>query len=408
MELNEKRNPSLDIYDISGREKDYAVKLVSQEEMEAAVTQIKAALDLLRKKEIGVQGPWIPVIARGVKESADALIKRRSKEQTHKQWQKEYNYSYRLEVSPGSIKIGRKMTNSERGKARDKSPNYQRKTVIKEWSPKSRANMVARFSSLDCGPLFSNELQRTAMITLTYPDTWEKVVPTGHDAKRHLQAFKKRYERAFKVPFYGLWKVEYQARGAVHFHILCSPPNNPAFIRWLAKTWMEVVNHPDSEERARHLISGTHISYDDKYAGFDIRSIIVYFSKHAAPHGGSKEYQNQPPLLWREEKSIGRFWGYFGLKPTIWKIPLSFQEAVTVSRTLRRMAARGRPGQPKPMRKKVVYGHIHTGYKTERTGLLRRRAVKVPVRRFPSILGFLAVSNGARITRDLSRVLALE
>lgn len=408
MELTKENNPGLDIYDITGRGADYSAKPVSQEELQAAVTHIKGVLESLRNDEKENKGPWFPVSVDGVKENASDLIERRSIEQTRKQWHKEYNFSYGLEVSPGSIKIGRKMANPERERLREKSPNYQKKSTIKEWSPKSRANMVARFSSLDCTPLFNNELQRTAMITLTYPDTWEKVVPTGHDAKRHLQSLRKRYERKFKVPFYGLWKVEYQARGAVHFHILCAPPNNPAFRTWLAKTWMKVVNHPDPEERDKHLVSGTHISYEEKYGGFDIRSIIVYFSKHASPHGGSKEYQNQPPLLWKDGKSIGRFWGYFGLKPTIWKIPLSFQEAVTVSRTLRRMAARGLPGQSKPMRKKVIYGRIYKGDKTLTTGQLRKRVVKVPVKRFPSILGFIAVSNGARTTRDLTRVLTLE
>ena len=406
--MEKRKENNLDIYDITGRQTGYSCNIVSQDELQNAVTQIKEVLDSLRKAEKENIGPWFPVPTNGAKESASGLIARRSIEQTRKQWHKEYNYSYGLEVSPGSIKIGRKMANPERERQREKSPNYQKKTSIKEWSPKSRANMVARFSSLDCTPFFNNKLQRTAMITLTYPDSWEKVVPTGHDAKRHLQSLRKRYERKFKIPFYALWKVEYQARGAVHFHILCAPPNNPEFRKWLAKTWMKVVNHPDPEERARHLISGTHISYEEKYGGFDIRSIIVYFSKHASPHGGSKEYQNQPPLLWKDGKSIGRFWGYFGLKPTIWKIPLSFQEAVTVSRTLRRLAARGLPGHPKPMRRKVVYGRIYKGNKTMTTGQLRKRIVKVPIKRFPSILGFITVSNGARTTRDLTRVLTLE
>jgi hypothetical protein len=72
------------------------------------------------------------------------------------------------------------------------------------------------------------------------------------------------------------------------------------------------------------------------------------------------------------------------------------------------MAARGLPGHPKPMRKKVIYGRIYKGNKTMTTGQLRKRIVKVPIKRFPSILGFIAVSNGARTTRDLTRVLTLE
>ena len=350
----------------------------------------------------------LPESETKLKGTLTSRLHTRSQEQTIKQWRKEHNYSYRLEVSPGSIKIGRKLANPEREKVRGNTPNYKQKSAIKEWSPKSRANMVARFSTLDYSPLFTNELQRPAMITLTYPDKWELVAPTGQHAKRHLLALKKRYQRAFKTPMYGLWKVEYQSRGAVHFHLLCSPPNNPAFKKWLSETWADIVDHPDPEEKTRHMLSGTHVSYDEKYGGFDSRSISVYFSKHASPHGGSKEYQNRPPQLWSDAASIGRFWGYFGLEPAVWKIPMSFQEAATVSRTLRRMSKRGGPGQAKPMRKKVAYGRIYKNDKTQNSGLLRRRMVKVPVRRFPSILGFITVSNGARITRDLARALALQ
>jgi hypothetical protein len=246
------------------------------------------------------------------------------------------------------------------------------------------------------------------MITLTYPDKWELVVPTGQHAKRHLIALKKRYERKFKTPLYALWKTEYQSRGAVHFHLLCAPPNTPAFRKWLSETWADIVDHPLAEEKTKHVLSGAHVSYDEKYSGFDSRSISVYFSKHAAPNRSSKEYQNQPPQLWKDEASIGRFWGYFGLKPLVWKISLNYREAVKISRTLRRFSSRGRPGQPKPMRTRIAYGWIHKNQATSRTGLLRRRVLKVPVKRFPATLGFITVANGARMTRHLSQFLSLE
>ena len=184
--------------------------------------------------------------------------------------------------------------------------------------------------------------------------------------------------------------------------------NSPEFRKWLSEAWADIVDHPLPDEKATHLRSGVHVSYDEKYSGFDSRSISVYFSKHAAPNRGSKEYQNTPPQLWKDEASIGRFWGYFGLKPLVWKVPLSYREAVCFSRTLRRFSSRGRPGQAKPMRTRVVYGQIYKNQGTSRTGLLRRRVVKVPVKRFPTVLGFITVSNGARMTRYLARVLTLE
>ena len=408
MQKTNTQTQSLDICDITGREHEYSANLVTQEEIAIAVSHMKNVLTNIRKIENDRVIPWKQESEIGIGESSFGLIKRRSQDQTFKQWNKEYNYSYRLEVSPGSIKISSKMANPDKERVREKTPNYAKKSNIKEWSPKSRANMVARFSTLDYQPLVSNALQRPALITLTYPDKWELVAPTGQHAKRHLLALKKRYERKFKTPLYGLWKTEYQSRGAVHFHILCAPPNNPAFRKWLSEAWADIIDHPHPEEKARHLISGTHVSYDDRYASFDSRSISIYFSKHASPQGGSKEYQNKPPQLWKDEASIGRFWGYFGLKPVVWKISLSYREAVSLSRTLRRLSKRGLPGAPKPMRTKVVYGHIYKNNKTRTSGLMRKRKVKVPVERFPSILGFITVSNGARITGYLARVLTLE
>ena len=407
MEIEKASNPNLDICDITGRRSLQLAKLVSYGEMESAVKEINEVLTQIRNSEARDVPSWMRAAGSNFQQDKVSQMKQRSEKQTYKQWNKEYNYSYRLEVSPGSIKVASRLANPEKDRLREKSPNYKKKKKIKEWSPKSRANMVARFSSLDYSPLVSNELQSPAMITLTYPDKWEEVVPTGQHAKRHLLLLKKRYQREFNTPLYALWKTEYQSRGAVHFHLLCAPPNNPAFRKWLSKTWADIVNHPDPEERARHERLGTHVSYKDRYASFDSRSVSVYFSKHASPNKGSKEYQNQPPKLWQDEASIGRFWGYFGLKPLVWKIPLSYREAVKVSRTLRRLSARGLPGAPKPMRTKVVYGHIHKNNTTRKSGLLRKRVVKVPVKRFPAILGFVTASNGARITRYLARVLQL-
>ena len=408
MENDKNSQLDLDICDITGRENNHSTNLVTVKEMQSAVATLKNILATLRT-DANAEGNSMPLETQpNLNVHRGSLLRIRSDEQCIKQWRKEHDFSYRLEVSPGSMKVSRKLTNLDKERTRGKSPNYKQKTTIKEWSAKSRANMVARYGTLDYAPLFCNELQRPAMITLTYPDQWELVVPTGQHAKRHLLALKKRYQRVFNVPLYGLWKTEYQARGAVHFHLLCSPPNSTAFRKWLLETWADIVDHPVPEEKAKHILSGAHISYNEKYGGFDSRSISVYFSKHASPNGGSKEYQNQPPQLWKDGASIGRFWGYFGLKPAVWKISISFQEAVAVSRTLRRLSKRGRPGEPKLMRKKLVYGYIYTKDKTQNTGLLRRRMLKVPVKRFPSILGFITVSNGARTTRDLARVLALD
>lgn len=399
----------LDISDKTGRDGLFPPLFVPEEEIEIAVKELREVLqqarridELARKGKDLFQSPDLE--KQSVKEEASLSVSlmKRAHKQANKQRCNEYNFAYTLEVSPGSIKIGRKSLKPKKENT-EKSPRYRQRTVIREWSPKSRANMVARMCTLDYSPLLRNPLQPPAMITLTYPDKWEEVAPNGEAAKRHIFMLKKRYARAFGSPLIGVMKVEYQARNAPHFHILCGPPQTQTFKSWLADNWADIVNHPNPIEKEKHRLVGTHISYDKKYRNFDSKRISIYFLKHSAPNIGSKEYQNRPPQLWIDAGKVGRFWCYWGLKPLVRKVPISYREAVIFSRTLRRLSQSG-----KPMRRKVASGFIYKGNRTVRTGELRKRRVQVPVKRFPAILGFISVNNGARMTLYLARVLTLE
>jgi hypothetical protein len=62
------------------------------------------------------------------------------------------------------------------------------------------------------------------MLTLTYPGDWLAVAPNGEAVKRHLAALAKRYERVWGEPLVCIWKLEFQARGAPHFHLSTTPP----------------------------------------------------------------------------------------------------------------------------------------------------------------------------------------
>ena len=139
MQKTNTQTQSLDICDITGREHEYSANLVTQEEIAIAVSHMKNVLTNIRKIENDRVIPWKQESEIGIGESSFGLIKRRSQDQTFKQWNKEYNYSYRLEVSPGSIKISSKMANPDKERVREKTPNYAKKSNIKEWSPKSRA-----------------------------------------------------------------------------------------------------------------------------------------------------------------------------------------------------------------------------------------------------------------------------
>ena len=401
---------SLDISDITGR----IASTSTEEELTAAVVELRAKLNELENLESvenengntfnGINTSS-KVAAKTPKTTSFERMKARTDEQTRRQRYRELHFAYTLEVSPGSIKVGRKQIEK---KERETISSYKPKQVIKEWSPKSRSNMVARLCTLDFTPLISNPYQPPAMLTLTYPNDSELLASDGEKVKQHLYKFKKRYERKYGT-LYGVMKLEFTRNKAPHLHILCSPPNTQEFKDWLGEAWSESVNHPNPATKRLHRENGTNIKYDEKYRTFESKKIAAYFLKHSSPHGGSKEYQNIPPESWVEAGKVGRFWCYWGLKPLVKKVPITFREAKTIARTLRRFARNNhKPDTKKPMRRKIVERNITGKRQIPLKARTVMRRVSVPVKRFPNVLGFLSVADGARMTRHLTRVLTLE
>lgn len=267
--------------------------------------------------------------------------------------------------------------------------------VITGWSRKSRSRMVERLCTLDYAPLFPAG-RLPAMITLTYPGDWLTVAPSGKAAKRHLKAFTKRYDRAWNEPLTGVWKLEFQRRGAPHFHILMSPPHGysaagTAFREWLSTTWAQIVGHPDSDQYERHLRAGTGIDWNDGLRSTDPKRVAVYFTKHGAFK--AKEYQHCVPEAWQSPgQGPGRFWGYWHLDVCLSTVEVTAQDAVKASRTLRRWSqAQGTTRQVTKMRVEQA------------TGRIRYRNSRVRVSRLAHGRGFVSVNDGASFGSALAR-----
>jgi hypothetical protein len=295
-------------------------------------------------------------------------------------------------LTPGSVRLKRK------GMTPNKQPkNPKERQSIKAWSKKSRANMVARFSSLDLSPLEREGKSALAvMITLTYPKDWEVLIPTATHAKNHLQQFRKRFERRFGRPFYAMWKAEFQRRGAVHFHIFTASPLPIAeFRKWVAETWTDVVEPFPSEERAKHLNAGTAVDIATGATVADARLVAVYFSKHSSANFGAKEYQNSPPEKWIEAGSVGRFWGYWHFKPVEVEIQISRSEAVKLARVLRGWFRSKR------------FTRIERVARIDRQGTIHFRRVRRRSSRMDMSFGFIALEDSLAISRDLNRYLHL-
>jgi hypothetical protein len=240
---------------------------------------------------------------------------------------------------------------------------------IVEWSRRSRSRMSELVGSLDYSE-WTQADGALAMVTLTLPGAWLEVAPDGKTFKRLLKAFEMRWRRAVGV-WRCLWKLEFQRRGAPHWHALMRVPalvGAYTFEEWLSWTWAEVVNHPDPEEKAKHLRAGTGVDFSGKDFS-DPRRISLYFLGHSAKTTDGKEYQHLVPDAWKEPgKGPGRFWGNPGLTSASREILVTERDAVQVARMLRKVKrARAWTVQVLRERGKLDVGqrHTHNTFATE-------------------------------------------
>lgn len=268
---------------------------------------------------------------------------------------------------------------------------------ITGWSRKSRARMVHRLCELDYTPLLSETTQLPAMLTLTYPGDWLPVAHNGRAVKRHLKLLRKRYRRAWGQALVGVWKLEFQRRGAPHVHVLMLPPPGSAegysFREWISQAWAQIVAHPDPQEYRNHLLAGTGLDFAQGLRSRDPKRVAVYFTKHGS--FAAKDYQHCVPEPWQHPgQGPGRFWGYWGLRPARAGIRVLPAHGITAGRILRRWARAQRT-----TRRSVRARVEHT------TGRTRYRASRVRVVRLPGNRGWVSCNNGATLAAQLARYL---
>lgn len=296
-------------------------------------------------------------------------------------WAGQEGPRWRITLGPGCITVGhtdlaRAERTAERAQNRarmdahdmgsywaeyvgDRAPAEPR-APITGWSRRSRARLFHATGELDYTPMIV--LGRApVMTTLTYADHWLDVAPTGRHAKRHLEALYMRFERAWGVAFCGLWKEEFQRRGAVHFHLWHPRPSGRAgelrrltatryrpavgdgleYEAWVLAVWADIVAHPDPRDRAKHGVRGAVVSEVEEGRVNTPARLAAYFAKHGAFM--AKDYQNKVPPEWRAAGAgPGRFWGYKGLRREVRTVDVTPADADRAARILRRLSARER------------------------------------------------------------------
>jgi len=169
-----------------------------------------------------------------------------------------------------------------------------KRNVITDFSAQSRGRLFELFNSLKLN-------RRATFVTLTYPTSAVNQI----DAKRHLRAFFKRINRMFNNrKISGIWRMEFQERGAIHFHVILF---GLPFIHktTVSALWAQVTQtyHPFTRIEG---VSGHKklTNYIAKYVGKvngdtdDGFNSLTYLSAYQFQQG----------------EKIGRVWGYLNKK----------------------------------------------------------------------------------------------
>lgn len=377
---------------------------------------------------------------------------------TDKEWRQRKGPRYRLELSPGSVRVTATdyaKSSKADGLAMDRQlredadmiaaelKKERKRGTIKNFSEKSQALMPLRFATIDYSAMF-DQGELAAFITLTYPMEWHRIVPDATTFKQHVNALRKRYLNSWgrkHAAWAGIWKMEFQRRGAPHLHIGSTVPlgTRPAplsqddlthlqecsgcylgahtgrfeFREWLKRHWSQIIFKDALEapspwsidgwlvEQKKNQTQGVHVDTDQGMRYSDPKRIGVYFSKHGLFE--DKSYQNIVPGLWRE-KPGARFWGYWVVRPLIVSKETHEQLIMHIVRHLRALADRSSYSR----KTRVVKGGMN-----ERTGEVwepraRKRAVHRRVKRWRnrSGYGYIVVNDGTAMASDIGRIVS--
>ena len=206
--------------------------------------------------------------------------------------------------------------------------------IVRTFSRASRRRLGRAIACLDWTEAI-HPGWRLALFTATYPDDWRAACPDPDTAYRHLRALAKRFKRATGLKLKGVWKREFQRRGAPHFHVLTPLPamiGSEPVREWFARSWYEIVASGDE----RHRRAGTAVDWSEGLRMQDANRAAAYFTGYSAGKATGKAYQDVAPEDWANENgSVGRWWGVIGMTATTAEARVTADDLVRTKRLLR-------------------------------------------------------------------------
>lgn len=188
--------------------------------------------------------------------------------------------------------------------------------VVVGMSRDSRRRLLDKLMAVDWD-LFSGAKGRSSsrafFVTVTYPGDWHSAASVDwRQWKAHLKALRKRLERWLasrgRALVGAVWKLEFQKRGAPHFHfvmLLDASISRRHFLAWLLEAWAGVVN-AGGADFDKHKRYGADVV--PVYGGGG--GLMGYVSKYLA-----KETEGESVPADIREEGTGRVWGIWGELP---------------------------------------------------------------------------------------------
>ena len=250
---------------------------------------------------------------------------------------------YRIVITPGTV--GLRVTDprdssdpyfadveiDEEGNVVERTP--PKREPITEFSQRSRVRLIRRCLSIPWGE-YIGPGERIHFVTVTAPPDWRAVFKDRRCGYKALRSFQDRLKYATGEDARGFWKLEFQRRGAPHWHLILITPrqiNGQRLTEWISQAWYESVGSGDE----KHLRAGTNVDIQQSVDASDALRLALYFAGYSTAK--NKEYQHKvPDEGWVDENgSSGRFWGYFGVKPAEIERRITPHDLVETKRLLR-------------------------------------------------------------------------
>lgn len=176
-------------------------------------------------------------------------------------------------------------------------PYMSRRGDVRQFSESSRKRLLRIFSRIQI-----SNYKAMHFVTLTYHEAWREA---DHNPQKDLNSFLQSLRDKYESIDY-IWRLEFQKRGAPHYHLIIMFPNGTKapkyseFLKYCVSSWHRIAD-PESDDHAAFGVQGAQLN--------DYRMAFAYCSKYSAKEESSNEFEYK-----------GRRWGTsttLALKPVL-------------------------------------------------------------------------------------------